>query len=175
MRGRMGWIVAALFAAVAVTGAQGWSMTVWFQQTIAVQNARLELMQAAQTEDPMLRGYLDVALQETLPTNEPALHLQGWAFECIGGIGDKDVYAVDLRLNAFRKDVTSYVTRYPRADIPQDAGLSSWCPVFIPADTGLDMVVPIGQLLPGWYTVALEFWTSDGRSLKTNGIWMQIQ
>lgn len=144
-------------------------MTVWFQQTIAVQQERLARVKAAQP-DPPLRGYIDAAWQTIDPsTNESQLRIQGWGFEC----GAFDINALDLRLNGFVKDVTALVVRYPRGDVLGDPGLSAWCPNWIPLYSGLDMTIPT-QILPGWYDIRLRLWTADGQSHTTNSAWLYL-
>lgn len=172
MRERAGWIVAAVLLVSSFLSAQ--SMTGWFQQTIQVQQERLELLKSVQPEESMLRGYLDRATQLRSVNNEEQLHIEGWNFECVGGVGHLDVYKVDLHMNGFRKDITEFITRATRIDVPQNVGLSSWCPIYIPENTGIDAYVPMGQLLPGWYNIALEFWTFDGRNYTTEPLWMRL-
>lgn len=160
----------AVFALALPASGQGWSMTVWFQQTIAVQAARLDLIKAAQG-DPPLRGYIDAVWTQTNPTtNETELRVQGWGFECAA----YDLTALDLRLNAFIKDITPLIVRYPRSDVASDPDLSSWCPNWIPLYSGLDMTIPLGQLLPGWYDIRLRLWDAAGHSYTTNSIWMLL-
>ena len=149
---------------------QGWSMTVWFQQTIALQSSRLDAVKAAQNADaidPNMRGYVDQAWQWTdAATNMSYLHIEGWGFEC----GQLNLHAVDVRLNGYLVDGTPLVQRYPRGDVIGNSGLSAWCPNYIPVYSGVVMDVPLGQLLPGTYYVRLRLWNVDGHSIETNHV-----
>lgn len=170
-----GWIVAVVSLLSPVASARSWSMTQWFQSTVATQRHRLELLQSLQPSEQMLRAYLDAGWQEQDPqTWEWNLRLQGWQFECAGAIGTPEtVYKVDLHLNAYRKDVTNDFDRYLRSDIPINPGLAAWCPGGISPFTGVDITTEVG-ILPGWYDVKLEFWLADGRNVRTNALWKYI-
>jgi hypothetical protein len=137
-------------------------MTVWFQQTIALQSHRLDLIKSAQDAagiDPNMRGYIDVAWD-----SGDSLVISGWAFEC----GATDLLAVDVRLNAYMIDGTPYLTHGYRPDVLADAGLNGWCPAGIPGLAGVALDVPIGHLLPGLYYVRLRLWNADGHNYETN-------
>lgn len=166
----LGWVVALVLVASPLVSGQSWSMTQWFQQTIATQALRLAEVKAAQGDPPM-RGYIDLAWTQQNPTTwDTELRLQGWMFEC----GRADLHGVDLHLNGFvRQLVPASIPRYPRGDVAGDPGLSAWCPAGIPVYSGFDLTVPLG-ILPGWYNVSLKGWTQDGQSFETNVVWMHI-
>jgi hypothetical protein len=167
---RIALVLSCLVALAVPAAGQGWSMTAWFQQTIALQASRLDLIKSAQdlaAIDPNMRGYIDQAWQwQDASTNATYLHLEGWGFEC----GQSDLHAVDVRLNGYMVDGTTLVRRYPRSDVVSHMGLSSWCPSGIPLYGGVVMDVPLGQLLPGWYYVRLRLWNRDGHSIESNTI-----
>lgn len=150
-----------LLLAVPASG-QGWSMTAWFIQTIAIQANRLDLIKAAQP-DPPVRGAIDQVWLWTASTNELMLGINGWGFEC----GQFDIHAVDVRLNVYITDGTTLIQRHSRPDVAGNSGLSAWCPS-IPLYSGIHMDVPLGQLLPGTYYLRLRLWTANGESYETN-------
>jgi len=158
----------ALTAAVAVSAQTYWSMTQWFQHTIATQAARLDL--TANNVAAPIRGYLDQAWVAQNPTTwENELHVMGWGFEC----GQIDLSAVDIRINGFVRDATSIISRGPRGDVVADPGLNAWCPTGFPVYSGFDITVPLG-ILPSTYGVRLKGWTDDGQHFETNTVWLWI-
>lgn len=165
----LGWVVALVLLASPLTSAQGWPMTVWFQQTIAIQAQRLAEVKAAQS-DPPVRGYIDLYWTERNPTTwETELRLQGWMFRC-----GAQLHAIDLHLNGFVRTIApSEMTTYPRGDVVANPGITAWCPSGIPVYSGFDIRVPLG-ILPSWYNVRLKGWTDDGQHYETNAVWLWI-
>lgn len=161
-------LLLVLVGAVVASAQSYWSMTQWFQHTIATQAARLDL--TANAVSAPVRGALDAAWVGQNPvTWENELHVIGWGFEC----GQLDLSAVDIRLNGFVRDATSIISRGPRGDVIADPGLSGWCPS-IPLYSGLYATVPLGSMHGGTYTVAFRLWTDDGQHWTTNWLWVTV-
>ena len=170
---RLGWTIAVLLVLLVLMvplDGQGWSMTGWWQRTIALQAERIDRATAVQGPDTNMRGYIDQTWFFRSAANEDILGINGWGFAC----GESELAAVDVMLNGLLVDGLELMSRHDRPDVFIHPGIAGWCPQ-LPYESGMHMEVPLGQLLPGGWLLRWRLWNAAGHSFTTDAVYLDFR
>lgn len=181
----LGWVLAGLLLIAPSVSAQGWSLTGWFQHTIATQRAELaDIIDAHATYgvDADVRAYIDDAYvwrQQVAPWGT-LIHIEGWAFERGEYVVKRATVDVASGSQVFATDVTALVNaaRYPRPDLPLDPGLHWWAlgaGKDVTPFGGVSINVPADFVTNYTYDVTLRVMSFDGHLSESNRVSVRLQ